>query len=83
MLTIKTIPNDDLINVGVWRDSNGKAKAFTSDSDWSSRDVAPGQVVSNNTLKVGNATIVHGNNTSNPIIGYGIDTGAIEMAQKK
>lgn len=77
------IPNDDLINVGVWRDSNGKAKAFTSDSDWSSRDVAPGQVVSNNTLKVGNATIVHGNNTSNPIIGYGIDTGAIEMAQKK
>lgn len=77
------IPNDDLINVGVWRDSNGKAKAFTSDSDWSSRDVAPGQVVSNNTLNVGNATIVHGNNTANPIIGYGIDTGAIEMAQKK
>lgn len=77
------IPNDDLINVGVWRDSNGKAKAFTSNSDWSTGDVAPGQVVSNNTLNVGNATIVHGNNTANPIIGYGIDTGAIEMAQKK
>lgn len=77
------IPNDDLINVGVWRDSNGNAKVFTSNSDWSTGDVAPGQVVSNSTLNVGNATIVHGNNTSNPIIGYGIDTGAIEMAQKK
>lgn len=77
------IPNDDLINVGVWRDSNGKAKVFTSNSDWSTGDVAPGEVVSNSTLNVGNATIVHGNNTSNPIIGYGIDTGAIEMAQKK
>lgn len=77
------IPNDDLINVGVWRDSNGNAKVFTSDSDWSIGDVAPGDVVSNSTLNVGNATIVHGNNTSNPIIGYGIDTGSIEMAQKK
>lgn len=77
------IPNDDLINVGVWRDSDGKAKVFTSNSDWSTGDVAPGEVVSNSTLNVGNATIVHGNNTSNPIIGYGIDTGAIEMAQKK
>lgn len=77
------IPNDDLINVGVWRDSNGNAKVFTSNSDWSTDDIAPGQVVSNSTLNVGNATIVHGNNTSNPIIGYGIDTGAIEMAQKK
>lgn len=77
------IPNDDLINVGVWRDSNGNAKVFASNSDWSTGDVAPGQVVSNSTLNVGNATIVHGNNTSNPIIGYGIDTGAIEMAQKK
>lgn len=77
------IPNDDLVNVGVWRDSDGKAKVFTSNSDWSTGDVAPGQVVSNSTLNVGNATIVHGNNTSNPIIGYGIDTGAIEMAQKK
>lgn len=77
------IPNDDLINVGVWRDSNGNAKVFTSNSDWSIGDVAPGQFVSNSTLNVGNATIVHGNNTSNPIIGYGIDTGAIEMAQKK
>lgn len=77
------IPNDDLINVGVWRDSNGKAKVFTSNPDWSTGDIAPGTVVSNSTLDVGNATIVHGNNTSNPIIGYGIDTGSIEMAQKK
>ena len=37
----------------------------------------------NNVSAVGDATIVYGNGTSNPIIGYGIDTGAIEMAQKK
>ena len=77
------IPNDDLINVGVWRDSNGKAQKFTSNTDWTKEDTKPGTTISNSTLNVGNATILHGNNTSNPIIGYGIDTGAIEMAQKK
>lgn len=77
------IPNDDLINVGIWRDSTGKANVFTNNSVWTTGDTPPGQIVSNKILNVGNATIVHGNNTSNPIIGYGIDTGAIEMAQKK
>lgn len=77
------IPNDDLINVGVWRNSDGKAKVFGSNSDWTTGDTAPGQTISNSVLNVGNPTIVHGNNTANPIIGYGIDTGAIEMAQKK
>lgn len=83
IIPTNNIPNDDLINVGIWRDSTGKAKNFTSNSDWTQGDIAPGSIVSNDVLNVGNATIVHGNNTANPIIGYGIDTGAIEMAQKK
>lgn len=79
----QNIPNDDQINVGVRRDENGFAKKFRDSDYWSSGDTAPGQTISNGTLNVGNATILHGNNTKNPIIGYGIDTGAIEMAQKK
>ena len=83
IIPTNNIPNDDLINVGIWRDSTGKAKNFTSNSDWTQGDTAPGSIVSNKVLNVGNATIVHGNNTANPIVGYGIDSGAIEMAQKK
>ncbi|MCR5496099.1 MAG: hypothetical protein K6F15_10735 [Treponema sp.] len=79
----QNIPNDDQINVGVYRNSSGVAQAFTNNTYWSTGDTAPGQTISNSTLNVGNATILHGNNTSNPILGYGIDTGAIEMAQKK
>lgn len=79
----QNIPNDDQINVGVYRNGDGYAQAFTSNTYWSSGDTAPGQTITNGTLNVGNPTILHGNNTANPIIGYGIDTGAIEMAQKK
>lgn len=79
----QNIPNDDLINVGLRRNADGDAIAFRSSSYWSEDDIVPGETISNSTLNVGNPTILHGNNTSNPIIGYGIDTGAIEMAQKK
>lgn len=79
----QNIPNDDQINVGVYRNSDGYAQAFTSNSYWSSGDTSPGQTITNSILNVGNPTILHGNNTANPIIGYGIDTGAIEIAQKK
>lgn len=79
----QSIPNDDQINIGVYRNGDGYAQAFTSNSYWSSGDTAPGQTITNSILNVGNPTILHGNNTANPIIGYGIDTGAIEMAQKK
>lgn len=79
----QSIPNDDQINIGVYRNGDGYAQAFTSNSYWSSGDTAPGQTMTNSILNVGNPTILHGNNTANPIIGYGIDTGAIEMAQKK
>lgn len=79
----QNIPNDDQINVGVYRNSSGVAQKFTTNTYWSTDDTAPGQTIYNGTLNVGNATILYGNNTANPIIGYGIDTGAIEMAQKK
>ncbi|WP_294429278.1 Ig-like domain-containing protein [uncultured Treponema sp.] len=92
--------NDDTINVGLWRDSNGAAQAFTSNAYWkesdkwfnaatsatlgtltNGEDGATG--VSNNTMNVGNPSLIYGNNTANPIVGYGIESGAIEMAQKK
>lgn len=77
------IPKDDQINVGVYRNENGYAQAFTSNTNWKTGDTSPGAAITNSTLNVCNATILHGNNTANPILGYGIDTGAIEMAQKK
>lgn len=46
-----------------------------------SEDAATG--VSNGTMDVGNPSLIYGNNTANPIIGYGIESGAIEIAQKK
>ena len=91
--------NDDTINVGLWRDSSGNAKAFTSNAYWkasdkwfdkstsailgtvSGEDAATG--VSKAVMDVGNPSLIYGNNTANPIVGYGIDSGAIEMAQKK
>ncbi len=39
--------------------------------------------VYNGTMNVGNPSLIYGNNTANPIIGYGIESGAIEIAQKK
>lgn len=78
-----SIPKDDQINVGVYRNGNGYAQAFTSNASWTTGDISPGSTITNSILDVCNATILHGNNTANPILGYGIDTGAIEMAQKK
>ena len=83
---------DDTINIGLWRDSDGKAKAFTSNKNWKSADIlqyggTPGSSsfdsVSNKTMAVGSPSIVYGNNTANPIVGYGVESGAIEIAQKK
>ena len=68
---------------GVYRNGNGYAQAFTSNASWTTGDISPGSTITNSILDVCNATILHGNNTANPILGYGIDTGAIEMAQKK
>ena len=90
----QNIPNDDQINVGVWRSQSAvtvggrnyaknQARPFNTYDYWSTGDTAPGQTITNGVLNVGNATLLHGNNTANPILGYGIDTGAIEMAQMK
>lgn len=90
----QNIPNDDQINVGVWRSQSAEtvggksyaknqARPFNTSAYWSTDDTAPGKTITNGVLNVGNATLLHGNNTANPILGYGIDTGAIEMAQMK
>ena len=83
---------DDTINIGLWRDSDGKAKAFTSNKNWKSADIlkyggtagsSSFETVKNSTMDVGSPSIVYGNNTANPIVGYGVESGAIEIAQKK
>ena len=83
---------DDTINIGLWRDSDGTAKAFTSNKNWKSADIlkyggtagsSSFETVTNSTMNVGSPSIVYGNNTANPIVGYGVESGAIEIAQKK
>lgn len=83
---------DDTINIGLWRDSDGKAKAFTSNKNWKSADIlqyggnagsSSFETVTNSIMNVGSPSIVYGNNTANPIVGYGVESGAIEIAQKK
>ena len=83
---------DDTINIGLWRDSDGTAKAFTSNKNWKSADIlqygggagtSSFASVYNGTMAVGSPSIVYGNNTANPIVGYGVESGAIEIAQKK
>ncbi|MBD5412557.1 MAG: hypothetical protein HDR51_07425 [Treponema sp.] len=70
------IPNDDLINVGLTKDASGNLKNSVTGTD--SRE-SFNNVVS----AVGDATIVWANGTENPLLGYGIDDGTIEMAQKR
>lgn len=83
---------DDTVNIGLWRGADGKAKNFTSNKNWKSADIlsyggtagsSSFASVYNGTMNVGSPSIVRGNNTANPIIGYGVESGAIEMAQKK
>ena len=83
---------DDTINIGLWRGSDGTAKAFTSNENWKSADIlkyggtagsSSFETVTNSTMNVGSPSIVYGNNTANPIVGYGVESGAIEIAQKK
>ena len=67
-----------------WKASDKWFNATVSNSKLgtvSGEDAANG--VSNGTMDVGNPSLVYGNNTANPIVGYGIESGAIEMAQKK
>ena len=70
------IPNDDLINVGLTKDASGNLKNSVTGTD--SRE-SFNYVVS----AVGDATKVWANGTENPLLGYGIDDGTIEMAQMR
>lgn len=68
-------PISDYTNVGLNKNSNGVRQVFAEGSDTSKTWAA--------TFAVSDSTTVYGNGTSNPVIGYGIATGSIEMAQKK
>ena len=76
----KNIPKDDLINVGLHKNADGEIQNFTTTEK---EDDIPNTIIQNQTLNVCSPSIVYGNKTQNPVVGYGIDTGAIEMGQKK
>ena len=81
---VTTIPSEnlaknDLINIGFYKNSDGSAKASYGNDEIYSQS----EYIGNSTLNVCKPSKVYGNNTINPMIGYGIETGAIEMAQKK
>lgn len=79
-----SIPRDDQINVGLCKTSAGVIKNFpTSYSNLA--EVGPGTKITNTAkeMDVCGSTRLYGNGTSNPILGYGIDTGAIEMGQMR
>lgn len=66
----------DLISVGYNKDwADGTYKAFTV--------VSETKVPTSGVYSICDSTITSGNGTSNPVVGYGIATGSIEMAQKR
>ena len=79
---ICTIPSDnnsinDLINVGLCKDwSTGEIKNFPAGTDDFSYN--PG-----GTYAICNSSVVYGNQTKNPVVGYAVENGHIELAQKK
>lgn len=78
MLPTKNKSTNDQINVGLNKDwSNGVIHEFTKRADDTSSYTPKGPYA------ICSSGILYGNGTSNPVIGYGIATGSIEMAQKK
>ncbi len=79
------IANDDTINIGFWKDSNGVAKTYngTSNAHIGVTYSVANNRIANSIMAVGSPTNVKGNNSAYPIIGYGIDKGWIEVAQKR
>lgn len=79
--TICTLPTSnksisDLISVGYNKDwSDGVYKDFEIISET--------YTTTTGVYTICDSSIIGGNGTSNPVIGYGIATGSIEMAQKK
>ncbi|MBD5117208.1 MAG: hypothetical protein HDT48_06860 [Ruminococcaceae bacterium] len=72
------IPNDDLINVGLTKNADGEIQNSVKGENGDSK-----KSFTNTVSAVGDATIVWANGTENPLLGYGIDDGTIEMAQKR
>lgn len=72
------IPNDDLINVGLTKNADGEIQNSVKKENGDSK-----KSFNNVVSAVGDATIVWANGTENPLLGYGIDDGTIEMAQKR
>ena len=77
--------NDDNVNIGVYKNSSGEIQNFTNNAYWKESDDTNNDfaTIKNDKMAVGSPSIIYGNNTSNPIIGYGVESGAIEIAQKK
>jgi hypothetical protein len=79
---ICTIPSannstNDLVNVGLCKDwGNGVIQNFPTGADDFSYN--PG-----GTYAICNSSVIYGNGTQNPVVGYAVEQGYIEVAQKK
>lgn len=69
---------DDTVSVGVnkdWASNSGVMYDFPTGTTQTASDIG--------VYALCNATIVYGNGTKNPVMGYAIEDGTIQMAQKK
>ena len=67
---------DDTVSIGVNKDwANGEMHVFPTGDTQTASDIGA--------YALCNATIVYGNGTKNPVMGYAIEDGSIQMAQKK
>lgn len=73
-----SISIDDTISVGVhknWASGSGVMYDFPTGSTVSASDTG--------VYSLCDATVVYGNGTANPVMGYAVEDGTIQMAQKK
>lgn len=78
MLPTENKSTNDQINVGLNKDwSNGVIHEFTKRADDTSSYTPKGPYA------ICSSAILYGNGTKNPVVGYAISSGSIEMAQKK
>lgn len=78
MLPTENKSTNDQINVGLNKDwSNGVIHEFEKRADDTSSYTPKGPYA------ICSSGILYGNGTSNPVVGYAISSGSIEMAQKK
>lgn len=78
MLPTENKSTNDQINVGLNKDwSNGVIHEFTKRADDTSSYTPKGPYA------ICSSGILFGNGTKNPVVGYAISSGSIEMAQKK